>query len=781
MHRFNISTIRARLLIGFVVIALLPVIGVGIGTCVVSYQNGRQQAIDRLGSVAALKELAVNDWIRSLHQELVMASQTDCSPKYIHVVLRLARDNKVYAFYNRWMRKRLLAFVDQSPHLEELFLLDLQGAVVLSTDPAREDKTYDDQPFFQQGLKGAYTRLPFSESEPPSEKGNYLACDRTSVIAAIPVVDQQGQVLGVIAGRTGVDTLQHLLRERTGLGRTGKAYLVDLNYALLAETHLNPGNPGPSEEEPLFVHTDGIKAAIDGRTNGFGVYDDHRGTSVIGVYRWIPELQSVLSVEQDLSEAFRAILTTLGVNLSIATITVLVAAVASLFITRSIANPVVDLAETAARIADGDLKHVAKVERDDEIGVLARAFNSMTAQLRDLIDSLERRVEERTRALRQANQALQRRALQLETNAQLGREITSILDIDDLLPQVVEMIRDAFGYYHVHIYLSDQEAGQLVLRASTSQAIGLQHQRLEIEKTSINSQVIQTGRPLLVNDVKQNPHYLPDERLPDTRSELVIPLRLGDHVIGTLDVLSTTVNAFTEEDLLVIQSLGDQIAIAIENARLYDRSRELAVLEERTRLARELHDSVTQSLYSLVLLAEGWRRMVNNGDRTQIEDYLGRIGEIAQQSLKEMRLLIHELHPPVLEREGLVGALRQRMDAVEERVGIEARVLMEELIELPVAVEEGLYRIAQEALNNALKHADSTTVTVRIRPEGEQIVLEVTDDGRGFDLKAVQHAGGMGLGSMRERARQMGGALVILSAPGKGTTVRTTVPAVRAS
>ncbi len=773
MHKFKISTIRARLLVGFVLIALLPVISVGIGTGIVSYQNGRQQAIDRLGSVAALKELAVNDWIRSLHQELVMASQTDCSPKYIHVVLRLARDGKVYAFYNEWMRKRLQAFVEQSSQLKELFLLDLDGVVVLSTDTARENNVYSDQNFFQQGLTGSYTRLPFSISD----TDNYLARDRTSVIAALPVVDQQGQVLGVIAGCADVETLQNLLREQTGLGQTGKAYLVDSNYALLAGSFLNPDNPESPGKEPLFVRTSGIEAAIDNRTNGFGVYDDYHGTSVIGVYRWLPNLQVVLSVEQDFSEAFRAILTTLSVNLSIALITVLVAVVASLFITRSIANPVVDLAETASKITGGDLKHVAKVERDDEIGVLAQAFNSMTAQLRDLIGSLEHRVEERTRALREANQALQRRALQLETNAQLGREITSILDIDDLLPQVVEMIRDAFGYYHVHIFLLDQEAGELVPRASTNQA----HQNLKIEKTSINSKVIQRGHPLVVNDVSQDPHYLPDEQLPHTRSELVIPLRLGDQVIGTLDVHSAKVNAFTEEDLLVIQSLGDQIAIAIENARLYNRSRELAVLEERTRLARELHDSVTQSLYSLVLLAEGWRRMVNEGDRTQIQDYLRRIGEISQQSLKEMRLLIHELHPPVLEREGLVGALRQRIDSVEKRVGIEARVLMEELIELPDLVEEGLYRIAQEALNNALKHAESSTIIVRIRPEGAKIVLEITDNGIGFDLEAAQYGGGIGLRSMQERARQMGGDLSILSAPGKGTTVRATVPAIPAS
>jgi signal transduction histidine kinase len=198
------------------------------------------------------------------------------------------------------------------------------------------------------------------------------------------------------------------------------------------------------------------------------------------------------------------------------------------------------------------------------------------------------------------------------------------------------------------------------------------------------------------------------------------------------------VGAFTEEDMVAIQSLGDQIVVAIENAHLYDQSRELAVLEERTRLARDLHDSVTQSLYSLVLLTEGWRRLLNAGGGTQIEDYLGRIGEIAQQALREMRLLIHELRPPMLEQEGLVGAVRKRLDAVEKRVGIEARVVMDDLVELPASLEEGLYWITQEALNNALKHAAAKKETVRICVEGAMLMLEIADDGQGFDLEAAK-------------------------------------------
>jgi signal transduction histidine kinase len=137
-----------------------------------------------------------------------------------------------------------------------------------------------------------------------------------------------------------------------------------------------------------------------------------------------------------------------------------------------------------------------------------------------------------------------------------------------------------------------------------------------------------------------------------------------------------------------------------------------------------------------------------------------------------MRLLVYQLRPLVLKREGLVGALQQRLDAVEKRAGVDARLLVEGSVELPAEVEEGLYRIAQEALNNALKHAAPTSVTVRIRTDARGVMLEVSDDGRGFDPEGVSDEGGMGLANMRERAERLGGSLVVLSAPGEGTTVR---------
>lgn len=762
--------IRKRLLVWFVLIALLPVIGVGIGTSLVSYLNGRQQSIDRLESVAARKELAIQGWVESLQQELIFFSQTDCSPQFVNTTLRLGNEDKVYAWYYNLVRRQLAGLANQSPRIEELFLVDLGGQVVVSTDVAREGHIYASESLFQRGLEGPATHLPFQSAVFASREGASFLQDRDSVIAVVPVLGEDQQLMGLMGGRAAVADLHTILEEGTGLGDTGKAYLVGAGYAILS------GTSSAGEDEVIYtVRTLGIEEAVQGARNGSGLYNDSTGKSVIGIYRWLAPLGAALSVEQDLSEALRAVWVTTGVNAVIALAAVALAVAASLSLTRSIADPIVDLADTATQISRGALDRTARVERQDEIGALAQAFNSMTAQLRDLISSLENRVDERTRALRKANIALEQGAVQLQTSAQVGREITSILDIDVLLPRVVETIREAFGYYHVQVFLLDREANELVLRAS-SHSKSLEHQRLALDLFSVNAQAAQSGRPVLANDVLSDPGFLPDSQLPETRSELVIPLRLGNQVIGTLDVHSQRLNAFTEQDVVAIQSLGDQIVVAIENANLYDQSRELAVLEERTRLARDLHDSATQSLYSLVLLTEGWRRLLNAGSGTQSEDYLGRIGEIAQQALREMRLLIHELRPPVLEQEGLVGAVRKRLDAVERRVGIEARVVLDDLVELPASQEESLYWITQEALNNALKHAEASRETVRICVEGETLVLEIADDGQGFDPEAGSNRGGMGLTTMRERARQMGGTLTIESAPGQGTTVRVSVP-----
>jgi signal transduction histidine kinase len=218
---------------------------------------------------------------------------------------------------------------------------------------------------------------------------------------------------------------------------------------------------------------------------------------------------------------------------------------------------------------------------------------------------------------------------------------------------------------------------------------------------------------------------------------------------------------------------------------------EAAVMAERNRLARDLHDSVTQSIYSLTLFAEATRHVAEEKGSEIIERQVDQIGHIAQQALKEMRLLVFELRPPELEREGLVRALRRRLEAVEGRAGVEGRVVVDvagegslgerggdstrDFGELPENIEENLYRIAQEALNNTLKHASASSVVVYLRRRGSQIELEVIDDGLGFDPESTRDKEGMGLESIRERAQELGGAAVIRSAPGEGVSVKVIV------
>jgi PAS domain S-box-containing protein len=191
-----------------------------------------------------------------------------------------------------------------------------------------------------------------------------------------------------------------------------------------------------------------------------------------------------------------------------------------------------------------------------------------------------------------------------------------------------------------------------------------------------------------------------------------------------------------------------------ERKRLQQQLQDAAKAAERQRLARDLHDSATQSLYSATLLSEAGQELAAAGDLESAKHYLSRVSDVVYEALKEMRLLVFQLRPAVLDKEGLVVALQRRLDAVERQSGIEARLISDKLPVLPNYVEDGLYRIAQEALNNVLKHAEADAVTVTVRLDGRTLVLEVVDDGCGFHREAANGGGGMGLANMRERAAQ---------------------------
>jgi signal transduction histidine kinase len=264
---------------------------------------------------------------------------------------------------------------------------------------------------------------------------------------------------------------------------------------------------------------------------------------------------------------------------------------------------------------------------------------------------------------------------------------------------------------------------------------------------------------------------------PDMRSFLGVPIVARGGVIGALYLTEKEGAAvFSDADERLIVLLAAHAAIAIENARLHERSRELSIVEERNRLARELHDSVTQQLFGVVLAAESAAELLARGDGAV--EQLERVQALARGAMEELRSVVFELRPASLEAEGLSQVLRKHVEVLRRVTGqaIELRVASPPA--LGAAAAGQVFRIAQEALQNALRHADAARIEVRLADGGGRLSLSVADDGRGFDAAAPGLRGRrLGLTSMEERAAELGGRLAIESRPGAGTTVRLEVPA----
>jgi signal transduction histidine kinase len=258
----------------------------------------------------------------------------------------------------------------------------------------------------------------------------------------------------------------------------------------------------------------------------------------------------------------------------------------------------------------------------------------------------------------------------------------------------------------------------------------------------------------------------------------MVPIEVGGRRLGAmvLGAQRSRQRLFTTDEQDLALAMANQAGLAIESARLYGQAQQVAALEERQRLARDLHDSATQSLYAVTMFAEAAARLLASGEVELATEHLGEVRDTALEALREMRLLIFELRPPLLEKEGMVIALQTRLEMVEGRSGLETEFRAEGVDDLAPDIEEGLYRIAQEVLNNILKHAQARRVTVHLGRDQQKVILEISDDGLGFDPTTNRDKGGLGLAGMEERVALLGGQLIINSQPGRGTRVRVKVP-----
>jgi len=447
-----------------------------------------------------------------------------------------------------------------------------------------------------------------------------------------------------------------------------------------------------------------------------------------------------------------------------------------LFFRASILAPLDRLLSGVERANAGDLNVAVPITSDDEIGFLTRSFNDLVASikaemagrketaaaLRELAGTLEQRVASRTHEL----------GLLYEISAAASQAQNLEMLLARALAQTQAALQGEMGL----MFLFDPREGlpgparlRLIARP------GVPPDTLPAQATlpaygGLFTGLLQENTPLLILDLSADPRVPPAMRALGARALLLAPLCADGQVLGALGLIRPPGQSFSTEDVALLATIADQVGLAVHSDRL---RRQAAVLEERQRLARDLHDSVTQLLYGLVRLAEAGQAQLKGAAAASAGATFVRVVETSRQALNEMRLFVHHLHPPELEERGLVAALAQRLAAVESWSGVRARLFADETLQLSPRVECALYQIAQEALNNALRHAHATTITVRLVRQPAGVLLEIDDDGCGFDpQETLANRCGLGLHTMRYRAEAIDASLETISSPDGGTQVR---------
>jgi PAS domain S-box-containing protein len=534
--------LRWNLVFYFVLLAVLPIaIVVSVLLARVSTQI-REQVVDQLESVASLKSQQISNWLSDagMAMDTILAGQGRQN-LFAEIAFAPVPDRTKQETANAVLAEAVQA----NTNFTELFLYNIRGQVIASSDPNQVGKVVTRQPFFTNSLTGNVTQPPYYE----------LSSGDLTMVITRPVRSSSGNIVGVLAGRLNLDALAAIMSERAGLGETGETYLVsaESNYLL---------TPSRFEGYPLThaYHSEGIDSALQGE-NGVGLYLNYRQppARVLGVYRWVPELQAALLAEQEQAEALSGAARARDFSIGSAILAAMAAIAVGYLTVSRVTHPITILTETATRIAEGDLSERAEVKEENEIGLLASAFNTMADQLQDMIGTLEHRVEARTRDLQVA--------------AEVSQQLVSVLDLDQLLPQVVELTKSSFSLYHAHVYLLDEAREWLIMTAGAGEAGRIMKERghkipLNAER-SLVARAAREREAVIIGDVLKEPDFLPNPLLPQTRSEMAVPMILGEDVIGVLDVQSEQVDRFSKDEMLVMTTLAGQVAVAVRNARAF--------------------------------------------------------------------------------------------------------------------------------------------------------------------------------------------------------------------
>jgi len=573
------KSIRSQLLVTYIALSVVPLLLIGGLLVSRSFTEQRAQTLALQQSLSQQVAEKVEDFVNSITGEVGLLIKTqdlmgmETADEQEAALLQLLA-------YNDSLQS--LALLDRSA--TELVRVTLDGAV----DPTELQEWVRADPIYAQPL---LTAEPFySEVRFDSENGKPIAT------ISSPLIDPEtGFGLGVLVATVDfTDAWDFLAGVPVEEGES--LYVVDVRDRVVAHR----------DEELVLEGTTFVPPEFDGRSTGLFDEDVYITTADVDLsYRAF-----TVVVERLVSVALREAFATAALMVSIVAVTLAVAVAVSFYVVNRITEPITALEETAVKIQDGDFAAKAPLDGPKEIVTLAVAMNEMTSHIQEQVDGLEQSVVARTQAL--------------ESSIEVSRKLSTLLEQDALVAEVVEQIQQTFGYYHTHIYLMNATGDMLVMAGGTGEAgrVMLAQGRSIAVGTGMVGRVAETNTPIAAVDVTKDENWFHNPLLPETKSEAAVPISVGDTVLGVLDVQQDEVNSIRDEDIRVLQSIANQVAIALRNARLYAETQEVADQQLRINEINQKIQQATTVENALQIAVREIGRAVGSGQATvQLADF----------------------------------------------------------------------------------------------------------------------------------------------------------------
>jgi nitrate/nitrite-specific signal transduction histidine kinase len=657
--------------------------------------------------------------------------------------------------YEKLPEARAQNILDQTQDLDKfdggIYFLDQQGKVFKTQPPQPEliGQDWSDTPQFRFLAENPPGSSPVTDIRTIGPNGRAIIC------ATWPMHNTQREFIG--AGYYCLEigpTIQGALHETlSNLDLGSDVYIIDGYQKIVFSPNLSLVGKDISQEPYIQQLLQDPKMSIRSHKEAEDMVISYYPLANVVSDR----LRWVLIKEQSLAEIMQPSLPYRRLLLVLLALGVIVPALVTAYGVRHITGPILKLTQATEQVGEGQFNHRIEVQTGDEIETLADRFNVMATRLDDSYASLEKKVADRTRELAVVNAIIS--------------VASQSLDIHEILEQALDETVEQMGFEAGAAFRPSEVSGEAQLVAQQGFEPTSAHDLARCCNIASQAGTAEAAPQVITYTLDEHPENSQALQLAQTGFNLLVsvPLSTKGHTLGLFLLGRREAAQLSPEELSLLSTIGQQIGVAIENAHLYEQAEEAATTAERHRLARELHDAVTQTLFSANLIADVlpliWKRNPEEGLHN-----LEELRQLTRGALAEMRTLLLEMRPESLERMDLKSLLTQLAEAFIGRVRVPVSLDIQGNCELPHEVKLVYYRVAQESLNNIAKHSGSRQVELHLECKPGQLKLCVQDDGLGFDLKAIT-PGHIGIAIMRERASSIGASLKIESQVGQGTTV----------